>query len=138
MLYDLEDFSNFGNELLKLPFSFVGKPPSSRFTMMSVSGDRAPWSSCGGKVTGIGQEEGSGTGRFQYYGREAFKAIYGGETSLRIRGGYPMYYLHGTLGFGKSYIFAVVLIRGKKRVVYLPGCRGFVREVAFSQQPIVT
>jgi hypothetical protein len=43
-----------------------------------------------------------------------------------------MYYLHGTFGFGKSYIFAalaVVLIRGKRRVVYLPDCRGRVRSL---------
>jgi hypothetical protein len=69
----------------KLPFPFVRKPSSSRFAMMSASGDRAPVSSLGGRVTGVGQEEeGSGTEWFQYYGREASMAIYQDVTSLRI------------------------------------------------------
>jgi hypothetical protein len=56
-------------------------------------------------------------------------AIYRDVISLRIRGSCSMYYLHGTLGFGKSYIFAIVLIQGKRRVVYLPECRGLFRSL---------
>jgi len=41
-----------------------------------------------------------------------------------------MYYIHGTLGYGKSYILAALAIRlmqQERKVVYLPDCRRLVR-----------
>ena len=32
--YSLEDFCKFGDELLELPFPFIGQPPQPRFTMI--------------------------------------------------------------------------------------------------------
>ena len=111
---ELTQFCHFGDQLIRLPFPFIGKPPVSRFEMIdppSAALEYAP-------------------GHFEYYGREAFAKIYNDIKALNYWRGYSMYYLSGTLGYGKSYILAAVaclLIRQGFKVVYLPDCRGLVR-----------
>jgi len=125
--YDLEDFYRFGDELLELPFPFVGKPPRPRFTILPTHKVKG----AGGITTGDGQPEDCETRWFRYYGRESFKVIFDDVMSLRIRDDFSMYYIHGTLGYGKSYMLAalvIVLITRKKKVVYLPDCRQLVRD----------
>ena len=84
---ELTQFCHFGDQLIRLPFHFIGKPPVSHFEMIdppSAALEYAP-------------------GHFEYYGREAFARIYNDIKALNYWGGYSMYYLSGTLGYGKSY-----------------------------------
>ena len=109
--YELNRFCSFGECLMTLPFPFIGKPPSDRFEMKPVAEYTAPR-------------------HFEYYGREAFREIYDDVRALDCRGGYSVYCLRGTHGYGKSYILAalvVFLIRQGYKVVYLPDCRKLVR-----------
>ena len=84
--YSLDDFCKFGDEVLELPFPFVGKIPWPRFTMVSHrNGEFEERKSPADDTTAeAGQGKGSKTGRFRYYGREAFKVIYDDAMSLRI------------------------------------------------------
>lgn len=69
--------------------------------------------------------------RFRFYGRLQFREIYTAAKSLAYRG-CRMYYLHGTLGSGKSHILAALtclLLKEGHRVVYLPDCRALLRHV---------
>ena len=81
-------------------------------------------------TTEAGQEEGSKTEYFRYFGREAFKVIYDEAMSLRIHRGPSVYYIHGTLGFGETHVLAALaisLLRGGKKAVFLPDSRQFAR-----------
>ena len=67
---------------------------------------------------------------FTYYGRSAFREIYAAATSMRFKGP-RLYFIHGTLGAGKSYMLAALcclLRRNGKRVVFLPDCRAMLRD----------
>ena len=101
----LDDYCN--PDLVQiLPFPFMGKVPSDRFSL-------------------------DDDGRFRYYGRHQFREIYNTTKSMKYRGT-SMYYLHGTLGSGKSYILAALtclLMKEGHRVVYLPDCRALLRDV---------
>ena len=88
----LTQFCHFGDQLIRLPFPFIGKPPVSHFEMIDPPS------------TALGY----GPGHFEYYGREAFAKIYNDIKALNYWRGYSMYYLSGTLGYGKSYILAAV------------------------------
>ncbi|KAF8453366.1 hypothetical protein BGX38DRAFT_1178347, partial [Terfezia claveryi] len=44
---------------------------------------------------------------FEYYGREKFQELYDAAKSMRFRGT-RKYFLHGTLGAGKSYLLAAL------------------------------
>jgi len=80
---------------------------------------------------GDGQPSDSETECLRYYGRESFKVIFDDIMSLRIRGGFSMYYIHGTLGYGKTYMLAalvIVLISRKKKVIYLLDSRQLARD----------
>jgi energy-coupling factor transporter ATP-binding protein EcfA2 len=64
-------------------------------------------------------------GRFEYYGREKFRELYDAAKSMDFRGT-RKYFLHGTLGAGKSYLLAAlacVLNKEGVKVIYLPDCR---------------
>ena len=110
--FDIQE-SDLGTELLAIPFPFIGKVPSqfsAEYT--TVGGDRSttPW--------------------FRYYGRKLMKEIYDDITKMDLRTTQSMYYLHGTLGYGKSYILAVLsvaLIKKGYKVVYLPDCGRLAR-----------
>ena len=63
---------------------------------------------------------------FAYMGRESFSAVWSEVNRLKTRGGYTRLYIHGTMGYGKSHILAVLaglLSRSGKRTVYMPDCR---------------
>ncbi|KAF8417640.1 hypothetical protein EV426DRAFT_622182 [Tirmania nivea] len=88
-----------------LPFPFTGEIPSTRFPLDQH-------------------------GMFQYYGREKFKELY---LMIQKRNFQQtrMYYLHGTLGAGKSHLLAALtclLIKEGHKVVYLPDCRALLRD----------
>lgn len=62
---ELNEFCNFGSELIMLPFHFIGKPPSGCFKMVEK-----PAGSCTTPV------------HFEYYGREVFHEIYNNINAL--------------------------------------------------------
>ena len=100
----LDDYCN-PNLLQNLPFPFMGEVPNDRF---SLDDDR-----------------------FRLYGCQQFREIYNATKSLKYRGT-RMYYLHETLGSGKSHILAALtylLMKEGHRVVYLPDCRALLRDV---------
>jgi hypothetical protein len=69
-------------------------------------------------------------GCFTYYGRSAFRELYAAAASMHFYGT-RMYFLHGTLGAGKSYMLAALcclLTRKGKRVVFLPDCHAMLRD----------
>jgi energy-coupling factor transporter ATP-binding protein EcfA2 len=66
---------------------------------------------------------------FVYMGRESFSAVWSEVNGLKIREGFTRLYIHGTMGYGKSHLLAVLaglLSRSGKRTVYLPDCREFL------------
>lgn len=63
-------------------------------------------------------------------GREEFKKAYNYVSSLKLDG-LSNLYIHGTMGYGKSYILAALaclLYRQGKRVVFIPDCRAMLIE----------
>ena len=83
----------------KLPFMFIGAVPKDRFLLDEDL-------------------------QFQYYGRERFQELYDAARSMRYHGT-RKYFLHGTLGSGKSYLLAALaclLTKQGMKVVYLPDC----------------
>ena len=130
--YSLEDYCKFGDELLELPFPFVGRLPRPRFTMASTEtkGSRKGKALADYTTTDAGEKKGPKTMWFRYYGREAFKVIYNDVVSLQMKGNFSVYYIYGTLGFGKSHMLAalaIILLQEGRKVVYLPDCRQFAR-----------
>ena len=112
---ELDQFCNFSDKLITLPFPFIGKPPWDRFEMLEREAQDTT--------------EFSAPGHFGYYGREVFREAYD-DRALDARRGRSMYYLHGALGYGKSYILAalaVLLIRKAYKIVCLSDCRQLVR-----------
>jgi len=68
-------------------------------------------------------------GFFQYMGREVFQKVYDDVRLLRLGSEYTKLYIHGTMGYGKSYILAALaclLYREGKRVVFIPDCRALL------------
>ncbi|KAF8450160.1 hypothetical protein BGX38DRAFT_511381 [Terfezia claveryi] len=86
-----------------LPFLFAGQFPTERFYLDENR-------------------------HFEFYGQELSRNLYDAAKSmyfLRTR----RYFLHGTLGAGKSHLLAAltcVLRKEGMRVVYLPDCRGLL------------
>ena len=105
---DPEIYAN-PEQLLHLPFPFIGLPPSSRFEISE--------------------------GRFPYMGREKFRELW--ESVEKISPNrWGEIFLYGTSGYGKSHLLAALacfLIQQGKEVVYLPDCRtmllGFVNYI---------
>ncbi|RPB20043.1 hypothetical protein L211DRAFT_576338 [Terfezia boudieri ATCC MYA-4762] len=94
------------NLVQQLRFPFLGKTPNDRFALDSQ-------------------------GRFSFYGRHQFREIYNVAQSLTYQGT-SMYYLHGTLGSGKSHILAALtclLMKEGHRVVYIPDCRALLLDL---------
>ena len=96
--WSLEDYCD-PRKLLKLPFLFLGPRPIGCFKF-----DRQ--------------------GHFLYYGRQRFRQLYDIAIQMRVDGR-CLYFLHGSLGVGKSHLLAALacaLTKAGKRVVYLPDC----------------
>jgi len=101
----LDDYCD-PNLLQHLPFPFLGRVPSDRFSLDDHD-------------------------RFRFYGRQQFREIYDAVKSLKYRGT-SRYYLQGTLGSGKSHILAALtclLMKEGHRVVYLPDCRALALDL---------
>jgi hypothetical protein len=67
---------------------------------------------------------------FEYMGRERFSDLWTNVQSMKLGVSYSQLYIHGSMGYGKSYILAALaclLSRRGKRVVYLPDCRQALR-----------
>jgi hypothetical protein len=125
--YNLTDLCNFGDKLLLLRYPYIGQKDAERFNLV--------------QGTSSSQDEASGRGKgdtpviekpvyFQYYGRAVLKEIYQGVLSLSVYCGYKLYYVHGTLGYGKSFLLAalaIALFKDNRRVVYLPHCKALAR-----------
>lgn len=113
LTYTIDDYSKFGTELLTLPYAYVAKTDAVRFNTF--------------------REESKDIARpafFRYYGREILRGIYEEVIALDLRKGYSMYYLHGSLGLGKSHMLAALvlaLFKEKRKVVFLPDCRALAR-----------
>ena len=76
--YDFENFCNFGDEVLELPFLFEENPVASLPHCVHRRNEefeerKAP---AADSATKAGQKKGLKTGWFRYYGREAFKVKY--------------------------------------------------------------
>jgi energy-coupling factor transporter ATP-binding protein EcfA2 len=70
-------------------------------------------------------------GRFEYYGREKFRELYNAAMSMNLQGT-RKYFLHGTLGAGKSHLLAAlacILHKEGRKVVFLPDCREMMGNV---------
>lgn len=99
---DPADFADPG-KVLTLPFLFPLEVPQDRFAVEDQ--------------------------HFKYFGREEFSRLYKAVSGLQFFG-WRLFYLHGTLGAGKSHMLAalVCLLRKQgKKVVYLPDCRAMLR-----------
>jgi len=62
-------------------------------------------------------------------GREVFQEVYDKAHLLKLRSEYTKLYIHGTMGYGKSYILAALaclLYREGKQVVFIPDCRALL------------
>lgn len=108
--YSIDDYSTFRTELLTLPYAYVAKTDSVRFNTF--------------------REPSEDVAFFHYYGRETLRVIYDEVIALDLRAGYSIYYLHGSLGFGKSHMLAALvlaLFKEKRKVVFLPDCRALAR-----------
>ena len=95
--YDFENFCNFGDEVLELPFLFeenlVASLPHCVHRRNEEFEERKP--PAADSATKAGQKKGLKTGWFRCYGREAFKVKYDDAISFGIRGGPSIYYIYG-------------------------------------------
>ena len=67
--------------------------------------------------------------QFLYYGCQSFWRLYQIATMMLLHGR-RLYFVHGTLGSGKSHMLAALacaLIKSGKRVVYLLDCWGLLK-----------
>ncbi|RPA82717.1 hypothetical protein BJ508DRAFT_83323 [Ascobolus immersus RN42] len=91
---------------LSIPFPCIGAYSDDRFTYNGV------------------------TSNFSFYGRQLFADLLRTvEGSIKHPYGRKITFLHGTKGYGKSYLLAILvvyLIRKERPVVYIPDCRDLV------------
>ena len=85
--YGLDDYCKFGDGLLELPFLFLEGHRMPRFTLVSTNETKkakAPADT----TTDAGLKKGLETVWLRYYGREAFRTIYGDVVPLRKEEGF--------------------------------------------------
>jgi hypothetical protein len=100
---DVEEYCD-PQKQLKLPFLFLEERPVDRFKF-------------------------DHDGYFYYYGRQKFQELYDVAMKMDFYGR-RLYYLHGSLGVGKSHMLAALacaLNKAGRHVVYLPDCRGLLK-----------